>query len=255
MIEILPAPIHVAAFRLSGMLTAEDYDQITGAVDAKMKEHHRVAFYTEAQELSGIEPEALAKDVKYAFGKLGEFHRFPRGAIVTDKPWLRAIATLGNSVVRTTELRTFGTGERVAAMKWVAEVHDEPHTPALRVIPTTRADTLAFAWNGTIASDDAAELVKACERVLERSERIRLLGRIERLGGLTPAALLRSGLFKFKWRARHRVERYAVVGGPSWLARWVVTVRGMFAVEIRHFELSDEGAAWAWIEAEPASTG
>ena len=89
MIEVLPAPTHVAAFRISGKLTAADYEQMYGEVDAKLKAHEHVGIYTDAQELSGITPRGLAKDLAFAFGRLGEFRRFPRGAVVTDRPWLR----------------------------------------------------------------------------------------------------------------------------------------------------------------------
>jgi hypothetical protein len=253
MIEILPAPTHVAAFRLSGRLTAEDYKLITDEVDAKLKTHEHVGLYTEAHELSGITPSALAKDLAYGLGRLGEYHRFPRGAVVTDKPWLRAITTLSNSVVRTTEVRTFGLGERVAAMSWVAEVHDDPHKPALRIFPTTRANTVAFAWDGTVSTAEAAEVMRACERALERSEHIRMFARIDKLSGITPGAFMQSGLAKLKWRLRHKIERYAIVGGPSWLPRWVATLRDWTGIDLRHFDISDERSAWAWLEAEPVA--
>jgi hypothetical protein len=45
-----------------------------------------------------------------------------------------------------------------------------------------------------------------------------------------------------------RLERYALVGGPDWLASWV---RALFRVEIRHFPADQEALAWAWLGAEP----
>ena len=48
------------------------------------------------------------------------------------------------------------------------------------------------------------------------------------------------------------VERHAIVGGQAWLAGWVSLANGLARAEIRHFPLSEEAAAWAFIGAEPA---
>ena len=164
MIEILPAPTHVAAFRVSGKLTAEDYERMYGEVDSKLRSHEHVGIYADAQDLSGVTPKAFAKDLAFAFGRLGEFRRFPRGAVVTDRGWLRRLTRVSNALLRSIELRTFAATERVAAMSWVAELHDEPRAPALRLLPTNRSDTIAFAIQGTIAIDEASAFVHASER-------------------------------------------------------------------------------------------
>jgi hypothetical protein len=48
----------------------------------------------------------------------------------------------------------------------------------------------------------------------------------------------------------HRLERYALVGGPPWLAHWIKAIDPLFRIDIRHFELDDEALAWAWLGAE-----
>ena len=40
--------------------------------------------------MSGMTPAAFGKDVAYSVRKLGEWHRFARGAVVTDSDWLTA---------------------------------------------------------------------------------------------------------------------------------------------------------------------
>lgn len=254
MIDVLPAPSHVAAFRVSGTLTTGDYQRMFGEVESKLKTHERVGLFADARALHGVKPSALAKDLAYAFGEIGELRRFPRAAVVGEKPWLRTLTRAGNALFRTIELRAFPDGEESAALAWVSELPDEPRVPALRLIPTNRSDVVAFAWNGTISPSEAAELVRTCERALERHERIRLLGRIERLGGIVPGAFARSGLAAFKWRARHKIDRYAVVGGGRLLDTWIKTVPRLFRVEVRRFDLDQEDAAWAWIEASPVKT-
>jgi hypothetical protein len=223
-----------------------------GEVDGKLKSLERVGLYTEADHLAGITPRGLAADLAFAFGRLGELHRFPRTAVVTDRPWLCGVTNFENALLRKIELRPFPNAERRAAMNWVAELPAELRKPALRVIPTTRADTIAFAVDGLIAAEEAADLVREADAALADHERIRLLGRIGSHFGISPSAFKQAGLAGFKWRVRNRIDRYAVVGGPRWLPTWVATLRGLTGLNLRHFDERDENAAWTWIDARPA---
>lgn len=56
---------------------------------------------------------------------------------------------------------------------------------------------------------------------------------------------------KMKLKAIHGVERYALVGGPSWLRSWIGLVGPMFTMEVRHFPADEEELAWAWLGAHP----
>ena len=137
-------------------------------------------------------------------------------------------------------------------MSWVAELHDEPRAPALRLVPTTRPDTIAFVINGTIATNEATEFVRAVEPVLEQNERVRLLARIDSPFGISPAGFKQSGMAAFKWRIRDKIDRYAIVGGPRWLATWVALLGTVTPFDMSHYDEREESAAWAWIDAQPA---
>jgi hypothetical protein len=251
MIEILAAPDHIVALRMSERLTAGDYERIFSEIDAKLKEHERIGVYADTRELRGITPSGLARDLQYTYAKLGEYRRFARAAVVTDKALLRALAQTGDTLFPQIDLRTFKSGEQDAALSWVSELPVQPHVPALRVIETTRPDCVAFAWNGMISTTDAAELVRVLDHAIDRHGTIRLLARIERLGGIAPGAFTETGLIALKRRARDALERYAVVGGPKWLPRWIAAVASLFKVDVRHFPQADESAAWTWLEAQP----
>jgi hypothetical protein len=47
------------------------------------------------------------------------------------------------------------------------------------------------------------------------------------------------------------MERYAIVGGPTWLERYVGFVRSWTKVEVRYFDGAAEDDAWSWLEARP----
>jgi len=237
--------------RVSGTLTAKDYDQLAGELSARLKRHERIGVYTDTLDWHGMKPEALAKDLRYAFARIGEFHRFPRAALVTDKNWLRTLAAAGDAALPRIEIRNFESSERERALAWVAELPDEPRKPALRIIPTTRQDTHAFVWNGRISAEDAVDFVNALKPLIEGQEKVRLLGRIEHLGGLAAGAITESGLLSLKRTLLGKIERYAIVGGPPWLKRYLDFMRSWTPIDVRQFDAAAENDAWAWLEARP----
>jgi hypothetical protein len=254
MLEMLPGPDHILAIRVSGTLTGEDYDRVASELSRRLKRHEHMGLYAEAQDWRGMNAAALAKDLRFAFARVGEFQRFPRAAVVTDKSWLRTVANVGDAALPRVEIRTFEPSQKERALTWVAELPDQPRMPALRVITTTRADTYAFVWNGRISVEDAVEFEKAFRPVLERPGKIRLLGRIDRLGGIAAGAITESRLLSLKSKLLAKVERYAIVGGPRWIQRYVGFMRPWTKIEVRHFDSAAEDDAWTWLEARPVET-
>lgn len=121
MIEILPSPPHVAAFRFQGRLTGEDYDRCIAEIESRLSAHERIGIYSDLAGMTGLTPEAMGKDLRFALGHLGEFHRFARGAIVTGSEWLARATRFAAMFFPRTEIRTFEPGEAEAAMAWASE--------------------------------------------------------------------------------------------------------------------------------------
>lgn len=118
MVELLQAPDQVAAFRITGKLTGEEFDTIAALIEEKLGRHEKVALYADMIGLTDVTGDAIVKRVRYGMGKLGELHRFPRVAIITDKEWLRALAGFSADFAKWMEVRTFEGTERDAAMAW-----------------------------------------------------------------------------------------------------------------------------------------
>lgn len=125
MLEILPAPAHVGAYRFEGTLTAADYDRCIADIEARLAAHGRIGIYCDLRDFTGITPAALARDLRYALGKIGEFDRFRRGAIVTGQRWLAAVTDLSGRFFPHTGIRSFGEAEAEQAMAWAAAIDDE----------------------------------------------------------------------------------------------------------------------------------
>jgi hypothetical protein len=119
MIEIYPSPGHVAAFKISGTLTGEDYDRVVVEVRAKLAQHARLGVLVDLSEFEDFTAEAGWKDVRFSLSLLGDLERFPREAVISDKQWVRVLAGIAGPLVPHVELKVFGTNYREAAMTWV----------------------------------------------------------------------------------------------------------------------------------------
>jgi hypothetical protein len=121
-LTILPAPPHVAAFHFSGTLDGEDYDRCIRQVDVLLAEHARIGLFCDLTGFTGLTAEALGKDLRYALTRFGEYRRFARGAIVTDKHWLGQVSEFAGHFFPHTQIRAFDPSEREAALTWAADI-------------------------------------------------------------------------------------------------------------------------------------
>ncbi len=253
MIEILPAADHVVGLKIAGTITGHDIDRATAAVEAALGRHDRIGLFADAVEWSGMTPEAFAKDLRYGLGKIGEWGRFARAAVVTDKEWLRGIVRLEDRLFPRIELKAFPESQRDEAFAWASEPPEPvpPHAAGLKLFATTRPDTFAFDWDGSISAEDMRAVTDDLNSAMDVHGKIRLLGRILHLGGISPVALLQSGLFTLKVQGWRKVDRYALVGGPGWVKSYAGFIGSTFGVNVRHFEAEREQEAWDWLEAKP----
>ncbi|MGO4573291.1 STAS/SEC14 domain-containing protein [Microvirga sp. 2TAF3] len=259
MLEILSTSEHVVALRVSGHVDRADIERgITAVEDALARQEH-IALYVEIG-MSGMTPGAFARDLGYGLQHLRELRRFARMAVVTEQEWVRRIVQVQGRVLPQIEIRIFTPGERDEALTWVAQpiTSGEPEIaqapPAVRLIETTRPDVIAFEVSGRIRRDDMHLLIRAFEQALGAHERLRVLVRIMDFNGVTLEALREEGLASVKMRGWRQVERYALVGGPAWMATMTGWATPVARIETRHFELAQEGEAWRWLGAEPRVT-
>ncbi|MCE8035988.1 STAS/SEC14 domain-containing protein [Halomonas sp. MCCC 1A11057] len=120
MIEILPAPEYVAAFRISGTLHSADYDVLIPAIESKLEYNEHIGVLADMTDFDHMTAGALLRDLAYAMSKLGEYHRFKRAAVIADKRWIETTTKLAGKLFPNTEARLFHAGELEEAMRWVA---------------------------------------------------------------------------------------------------------------------------------------
>lgn len=129
MIEILAGPPHVAAYRFTDELTGADYDACIADLESRLARFGRIAVVSDISDLHGLALEVIGKDLRYALSKRGEYDRFARAAVVTDKRWLVAVTGLVDRIMPKTDMRTFTPEERNVALSWAAELDPEASPP------------------------------------------------------------------------------------------------------------------------------
>lgn len=128
MVAILDSPTHVGAYRVTAQFKGEDYDACIADLEMGLARFPCIAVVSDLSDMQGVSLDAVGKDLRYAASKLGEFGRFARAAIVTDKRWLVTVAEFAAHLMPNTEVRTFAQDKRILALAWAAEL--DPHTPA-----------------------------------------------------------------------------------------------------------------------------
>ncbi|MGK6316852.1 STAS/SEC14 domain-containing protein [Neorhizobium sp. DT-125] len=123
MIEIVSAPEHVAAFRVTGTVTADDYDKVIPTIEEKLSGYEDIAVLTDLTGFEDMTADALKRDLQYGLSKLGEFHRFKRAAVISDKQWIKAAMDMTGTLFPQIEARVFPEEEKAQAMDWVSNVH------------------------------------------------------------------------------------------------------------------------------------
>lgn len=126
MLDILPAPDHVGAYRLSGTLSEEDYDRLFADLEAKLAHHEKIGVLVDLTGFHDITLRAGAKDLRYGLSKLMELRRFPREAVVTDKGWIEMLVALSSPLIPFVEVRSFKPADYEAALAWVSEIEGGP---------------------------------------------------------------------------------------------------------------------------------
>lgn len=121
MLDILPSPAHVGSYRLTGVLTEEDYDRVIADIEERLGRHDRIGIVADLTGFHDITIRAGLKDLRYSFGKLLELKRFVREALVVDKRWIGSLAEAANAVVPYVSIRVFRSDEASEALAWAAD--------------------------------------------------------------------------------------------------------------------------------------
>jgi len=257
MIEILDSPKHLVAMRISGSITAEDISKAYRATEDALKDNERISFFAEIEGSVNITIEGLAKDLVEGLGQITKLGRYYRAAVVTNQGWIAAITRAEGVLFCTIDMRVFGLDESDKALAWASE-KPKPHKeakPSIHLIQTTKKTVFAYEVDGPIRESDVKTAVQGLNDAFKGHKKINVLARMKNWSGFEFASIFTDELFRVKYTALSKVDRYAVVGPRPWMRNFLELLNPLFSTKIRVFDISDEAEAWEWVGAQQALLG
>jgi hypothetical protein len=106
----------VFAVRISGRLTAEDYERFVPEVEAAIRQHGKIRVLLELHDFHGWDAGALWQDIKF---DLHHFRDIERLAIVGETRWQEGMATFCKPFT-TAAIRYFTHDQLAEARAWIA---------------------------------------------------------------------------------------------------------------------------------------
>jgi len=255
MLVYLNSAADVIAVKIEGRLSRDELMGIVDRLERALAANEKTHIYAEISDYHGFEWTALGEYLPHAFGLLGQREKFGRIAIVSDLGWIRWASRVESALIPGLSYETYLMNEREQALAWVEGRSPYPHGRALTLIETDRPDVFGFELDGRIGAEEMHALVVQMDELMERRPGpVRILARFKDFRMPAPGGLDGSYV-RMKLKALHKVERYAVVGGPLWLTAWVAAVAPLLKLEVRHFPTDKEGEAWRWLGAAPLRRG
>lgn len=257
MIEILKSQKHLVAFKLSGELTAEDVERSTNALIDALKDQERVSIFAEIEGPFSLTLEGLWKDLVNSVNNFGIRKKIFRLAVVSSSEFYSLLLRIEGFVFSSIEMRVFTPDGRDEAFAWASKEPEplpkaEPAKRAIHFLQTTNEKVFAYDVDGRVTETDIKEAVSELKALFDRTEKANVIARIKKFGGFDLSALLRDDLFRVKIQSLSKVERYAVVGAPTWMRNLLELLDPALKMKIQVFEPEQEQEAWDWVGASQA---
>lgn len=123
----------------------------------------------------------------------------------------------------------------------------EKQKRAVGRLPADREDVFAYEVNGHVSTGELDDISLELDKAYRKFDRINLLVRLRSWDGVDWTSAFSETSFIGRLRALSHVDRYAVVGGPSWVALAIRFCPQLFSMEVRHFDEARADEAWAWV--------
>jgi hypothetical protein len=131
-----------------------------------------------------------------------------------------------------------------------ASVGDGRSASAIRRRVHPRPTLLAFEIAGKITKSDIEDMARQVDGAFDAYDRIDILLIMSDFEGMDAGAAFDGEALASQARSIRHVRKYGVVGAPAWARAMIEVSDFLSPVEAKTFDLAEEAAAWAWIEAE-----
>ncbi|KEO89391.1 hypothetical protein EH31_12150 [Erythrobacter longus] len=170
-----------------------------------------------------------------------------RIAIISDEDWIRTAARLESMLLPGVTYQVYDDDEKDAALAWVLGEEDAPHKGAFRELDLGRSDVAAFEVVGRLDGPESTRGLAMVEERLSDPQCTKLMMVIRHWHGFEAELLFSRHLLASKLKLIDTIDRYAIVGGPSWVGGVAETMGMLIRPEIKAFELDEQDEALEWL--------
>lgn len=107
------------AICISGKITQEEVTQVLNITREKIEHYGDIVIYKELDSFKGVELAAIVEEFKYLFD-VG-LSNISKAALVTDKRWLKELATIEDKLFKDIEIKCFTLEEKDAAIAFLRQ--------------------------------------------------------------------------------------------------------------------------------------
>ncbi len=239
MIEVKPGAAEATLeIRMSGKVTAEDYDRVlTPAIQSALETQDAIRVLVQiGPDFDGFDKGAMWSDAKLG---LSHWRGFDRAAIVTDVDWIEnAFKIFGFAMPCPT--RVFDMDEADEARRWLSESLGSVHQSDLG------GDVLHVRLLGKPDSEDFTRAEANLDAFIRDHDTLKLLLDLREFDGWQGLSALASHFSLVREHYRIPVK-VAVVGDADWQKLGQKILSRFVAADTRYFDEDGFDAARAWI--------
>lgn len=249
MINYLKSSGNVLAVRIRDGLSSEEVDELIQTLQDKIDRNPKTDVWVDIDRFRAEDWKSGFEALPRSWG-LFRLDRYGRIAVVSDDKFVRTLSRVESAILPRVHYEIFHSNEADRALQWVEGRIAEPHEAALKFIETDNPLVLAYSIDGTMSKADIDHAIVTLQPHLARElGPISILGRFGDVRFSDPAGFFDERYIRFKKDTLARVERYAIVGGPTWLQLMIEATAPFVPFDLRYFQKTDEAAAWEWVGA------
>lgn len=232
---------------LSGRLEKSDVEQAMRRLDTALATGGPVHVFAEIRDFHGMPVEAWLSDLSHVRHYVTRLKQFGRVAIVSDQRWIRGATRLESALLPFITYEVYTSDERDHALAWVKGEVGRPRPETLRVSNAGESGLFAFELDGRVTCGGVDALCERLSEAVRSGTGLKVLAVIKRYDGFDPSILIDRKYLELKLSLLRHVRRYAIVGGPDWIAYQVTLWNPLLRMELRHFAANEEAEARAWL--------
>ena len=225
----------------------EDAERLVAFAKERLASGERGNLLIDVTSLADFTFAAISGQMMHIPSMLQFVYSLDRIAFISDEEWLRSAARLESMLLPGVTYQVYDDDEKDAALAWVLEEEKAPHKGAFRELDLGRSDIAAFEVVGRLDGQESDRGIAMVEERLNRPNCSKLMMVIRHWHGFEAELLFSPSLLSSKLKLIDKIDRYAIVGGPSWVGGLAETMGMLIKPEIKAFALDDQNEALEWL--------